>query len=1708
MHQHWLLHKVFLGLLCVALSLSPMLALAAEDSSFELSEAEQGWLDSHPTIRIGIMEAWPPMDYVDSSGQPSGIGVSFVKAMNKRLGNRIKIVPGPWKKIYEEVKGKRLDGLMDITPRPDRKAFFLFTRPYAEIPHVIFARKGEPYMASLDDLSNKTVGVERGFFIVNVLKRDHPHVEVIEYSSTSDALDALSKGQVDAYVGNRAVAMYIIDEELISNLVAQGKIRATSSINAIGVRKDWPILRNILQKALDDISPEERARIINQHPRAKSPVKRPVGFLQKLSRQEKAWLKENPVIHLGYDGDYPPVEYMDQDGHYQGMSAEYIQLIAKTLGVTIKATKPQSWQETIELAEAGKLEILSAAARTPQREQYLIFTAPYLSFPMVIVTGPEVSYIGSMKALAGKKVAVVSDYASHEILKSRHPEIILVPTTDVISGLKAVQKGDAYAFIDNLASISNIMGREGITGLKVAGQTPYNYDLAVGIRKDLPILAGLVQKALDMIPDEQRAKIFNRWISATYNSAVDYTLLWQMLVVVALILMAITYWNRRLAREVARRQAAEERFRTMAANVPGAIFQFTAGGDGDARFTYINQKAEEFFGVPPDVVIAEKRLFSFHPEDKNRAIAEINRALKKREGLNLVARIFMPDGEVGWIRITTTPAQLSEDEVCFNGFILDITERKRAEEILRESEAQHRTIFQNSPLGMVLFSENGIILDCNARFVEMMGARKEALIGYDALNNSANPMIGEGLAKALNGERTELEGKYTSAISGKPASLRGIFNPVNPELFPTRVIATIEDVSERKKIESWLQKSEASYRSLFQESPVSLWQEDFSGVKAYLDDLRRDGVSDFREYFEKNPTAVYECANLIQIIDVNRETLRLFGAEEAEELKQGLDKMLTTNSIAGFRESLINLAEGKAIFELDSSNRTLRGKEIYVSVRYAVPSGSEDTLDRVIVSLVDITPRKLMEEALIRAKETAEEATQAKSDFLANMSHEIRTPMNAIIGLSYLTLQTDLDSKQYDYLKKIQSSANSMIEIIDDILDFSKIEAGKLELENIEFSLNDMLDNVANLVGVKAQEKGLELLIKMERDVPLSLVGDPLRLGQVLINLSNNAVKFTEQGEIVISVEKEENFNGRGKLRFSVRDTGIGISPHQQANLFQAFSQADTSTTRDYGGTGLGLSISKYLVERMGGEIWVESELDQGSTFYFNAEFGLGRVQPEKPHLSADLRDLKTMVVDDNPTARDILQFMLESFAFQVSQAASGEECLRQLEKAAGDRPYDLVLMDMRMPGLDGLETAKRIKEHPGLTTKPAVIMATAHGHEHVIQKEEFADIIIKPVSPSVLFNAIMKIFGRQTTEPLMRSGRTPSLDLSTIMGAKILVVEDNETNQQVAREILEKKGLVVRIAKDGRQAVTMVLELEFDAVLMDIQMPIMDGYQATGEIRAHDHFKNLPIIAMTAHAMKGDRERCLAAGMNDYITKPIYPDRLFSCLLRWIEPGERDIPKSLLKKNQMRKLPDDGIPLPDLPGILAEEGLSRLGGNKGLYLSLLVKFHRDYTDALERIKKALDQGGHEFVRRLVHTIKGASGNIGAQALQIAAADLEGTLEQNQAAKLGELLKRFELELNLVMDSIGGLPALESIQPSGNGPHEDPQLLGELLATLRPYVADQEAKPAKQLMKEITGRSWPKELANAVSDLNRLIAGYKFKDAQEVISKITARLGQ
>jgi PAS domain S-box-containing protein len=846
------------------------------------------------------------------------------------------------------------------------------------------------------------------------------------------------------------------------------------------------------------------------------------------------------------------------------------------------------------------------------------------------------------------------------------------------------------------------------------------------------------------------------------------------------------------------------------------------------------------------------------------------------------------------------------------------------------------------------------------------------------------------------------------------------------------------------------------------------------------------------------------------ISSINAYGLKLFGFDEHELVgKSMFDTILQDKSGArkGVEKILHDIISSPQEFtEIEGLNRDRENNELWISWSSNPIVDQHGNLKEILSIGHNLTDRKKLQVELEVAMNTANAATKAKGDFLANMSHEIRTPMNAVIGLSDLCLRTELSGKQQDYLEKIHGSAESLLGIINDILDFSKIEAGALDIENIEFNIDEVLDKLATVAQVKIREKGLELLFKRDLKVPTVLLGDPLRLGQVLINLTNNAIKFTEKGEILVNIECSEKNDDQVTLEFSVNDTGIGMTTEQQGKLFKSFTQADTSTTRKYGGTGLGLAISKQLVELMGGKISVKSEPDVGSKFCFSGSFGIGQGANDKCfNTIPDLQNMHVMVVDDNPTAREILATYLEAFTFRVDKAANANEMFRLLEETR--EPYGLIVLDWLMPGMEGLEAARKIKTETGDEVAPRIIMVSAFSSGEVVDKpggEHIDRFLSKPVSPSHLFDAVLSIFSVETDRLIQKSSgwQFDMQTLEPVLGATILLVEDNEINQQVASELLELAGFFVDIAKHGQEALNMLADKTYDCVLMDVQMPVMDGFTTTKKIRENPNYADLPILAMTANATVQERERSLEAGMNDHITKPIRQQVLFEALLKWIPHIKRELPET----TQIAGIVENQPSLPELPGINTADGLERVGGNVKSYIRLLQKFAENQAGAISELSGALESGNNRRAVRLAHTLKAVSGNIGANDLQETSAQLETAIIDEANDRIDPLFEETGTELNRVIALIEEI----SRQKKPASPLVVKQLPQNLLQQIQALLEklDEYDSAAEKVLFDILDEVKGTPVHDMLAGIKKKIAQYDLEGAAEELKPLIKKIEQ
>ncbi len=1143
-------------------------------------------------------------------------------------------------------------------------------------------------------------------------------------------------------------------------------------------------------------------------------------------------------------------------------------------------------------------------------------------------------------------------------------------------------------------------------------------------------------------------------------------------------------------RDVTKQREAEVEIKKLSTTVEQSPAS-TVITDVNGTIEYVNKKFEETTGYSKVEALGQNpRILKsgLMPDDFYREMWETITSGREWHGEFSNKR---KDGTLFWESASISPMTDSNGVIThYVALKEDITEKKLQEEALRRSERELNDLIDNAPFAIATSrnTESGMIIArLNQRFVDMFGWTNDELPTVEVWFEKAypDPEYRKMIARLWE-ERITVAKRNGTLIQPLEARVRCKNGDEKIIEWSAVSIGSSELVMALDQTEKVKARKEIEHINFLSDNALELtksgfWRIDYKDPEYYISSDRTVNIlgdpprDDYRYHIETEW--------LVHIAEADRSEAEKTMKAYQDAVEGKLEKF---DAVYPYKRP----ADGKIswIHAIGNITRDSRGNARYM---YGVAQ--------------DITRQRETEEALARAKEAAEAASKAKSDFLANMSHEIRTPMNAIIGLDSLLAKTDMTPRQRDYVEKIGSSARNLLGIINDILDFSKIEAGKLEIEETTFNLNDVMANLSGMIGDKARDKGLELVFKQDMNIPEYLEGDPLRIGQILLNLTNNAIKFTETGEIIVVTKLESRADGEVEIRFEVRDTGIGLTEEQVGKLFQSFSQADTSTTRKYGGTGLGLSISKKLSEMLGGSIGVVSEYGKGSTFYFTVRCRIGKGREKVKRITPDdLKGLKVLIVDDNETARDVLTSYLDDFSFEVTTVSSGDLAIRELVqvKAATRKGYDLVLMDYQMPGMNGIEASRKIREELENIDTPKIIMVTGFGREEIMRQAEkigLQGFLIKPVSPSMLFDTIMEVFGKQ----LYPSGRKASFredekrpeGFDKIRGAELLLVEDNEINQQVAKETLEQEGFFVDIASNGKIALDKLNSgKSYDLVLMDLQMPVMDGYEATSVIRRDERFKNLPIVAMTADAMTGVRDKVVEVGMNGYVTKPIIPGDLWEALVAWIKPGERKLPEDYTDK-KTSDISGTVIPdIPDISGIDTEKGLNRVGGNRKLYKDLLMKFRDEYGTFVNDIKASLDRDDRETAVRLAHTVKGVAGNIGAEAVRRSAEHTE------KALKDGTVKESDLLELDRVIrETVEGIKSAgfqdevrRDVQEAISG-----EALKDFLEELLPFLEKRKPKPAKEIVEKLDGYILPDNIRDDFSALKGFVKKYKFKEALE-----------
>jgi PAS domain S-box-containing protein len=1059
-----------------------------------------------------------------------------------------------------------------------------------------------------------------------------------------------------------------------------------------------------------------------------------------------------------------------------------------------------------------------------------------------------------------------------------------------------------------------------------------------------------------------------------------------------------------------RLQRMESELRRVMASVSDCLWSAEWTSDNRWSYRYLSPVVENLTGRSANHFLTDLARWQevIHAEDRSAWLGHL-RKLRTGQASQIDYRVVWPDGCIRWLRESVRVTRKPDGQVLqLDGILTDFTERKLSEDRLREERQLLRTLMDNLPEMIYFKDAQGRYLVDNAAHRRILGAASEEEVRGRTIHDFFAPEVADrynagDLAVMNNGKPVQNLEETIPGSDGHKTLYSFTKVPLRDRSSEvTGVVCIGRDVTTERAAERALARERNLLRTLMDNLPDHIFVKDTHSrfIIANAATLRSLGV-----------------ASLAAVI--GKTDFDFLPGDQAEQFHADEERVIRTGEPLVNHEELLIDAAGNARW-LSTTKVPLRGT------------------DGEIIGLVgishDISERKTMESELRRAKEVAEAASKAKSEFLARMSHEIRTPMNGILGMTELALDTDLSPEQRETLQLVLASAESLLTIINDILDFSKIEAGKLQLEPAPFPLRDSLADAVRTLGLRAQQKGLELACHVAPDVPDLLVGDLGRLRQVVVNLLGNAIKFTSEGEVVVEVRNQESgVRSQGSapggaadscvLHFTVRDTGIGIPPEKHQAIFEPFEQVDGSTTRKYGGTGLGLAISAQLVGLMGGRMWVESEVGQGSRFNFTARFAVvGQEGLPAPVEPPDVHGLRVLVVDDNATHRDILAEMLTNWRMRPTTVGSAQEAVAEVRRArAADEPYGVLLVDATMPPPDGFSLAEQLRAEPGYKGATLLMLNSATRASSIDRCREAGvqATVMKPIKQSELLDTLLAAVSadpsRRAAVTLDDRSRSSPEEVLALPPLRVLLAEDAVVNQRLAVRILEKAGHSVRVAGNGWQALQALERERFDVILMDVQMPELGGFETTEKIRAAEQGtgRHVPIIALTAHAMKGDRERCLAAGMDSYVSKPIRARELFQAMEQVLQthpPVARSggIPDDL-------RASEEGKMAADFDRAAA---LERCGDDAQLLRELIDMFLTEIRVWMFDLGRAIEAGDANAIKRLAHTIKGAVGTFGAQPAYDAAFELEtmgkeGNLAGAQAAwtRMQEVVARLNAAL-------------------------------------------------------------------------------------------------
>ena len=1335
-----------------------------------------------------------------------------------------------------------------------------------------------------------------------------------------------------------------------------------------------------------------------------------------LSEEERKWLEKLPPLRLGVDPAWVPIEYVDSSENYSGISSSYIDLLRKALSLDIRPVFFDSWKETLEAAQTGNLDMLTAASRTPQRERYFLFSLPYTDIATLVVGDLESPFVKDFDDIQGNPLGIQYPSWAIEFLSQAYPHLSFRFYDSAQAVLEGIRKGEVrYGFL-NRAAFQYFRKMKRYSNIRSSFETSYKAEPAIALRKELYPLLPLINRFLQSLDPSTHEMIFQRWTSLPVETLFPWRVLALWIggagLLLVLLLGGVLLWNYRLSREILRRERVEER---LARNEEALSLAANAGNLGlfeiplDGTLPHTSPSLFTLLGFPENpgniLYLFKERLWK---EDRLRMMRAYRNVFRGKTSLLLEEfRIVNPYKGLRWMFVQGRKETSLQGVPRITGYIQDITVRKKTEEEWQKAHQMLRAVMENVPICVFWKDTRSRYLGGNAAFLEATGIPSiKELRGKTDFHLSWKEkatLFQREDALLLNEERFLISGKRKILLKDNiPHWVRFSKVPLrNSEGNIEGVLGIFEDITERKEMRIAMREQEENYRNLFLASRDAILIADMSS-----------GL-----FLEGNTAAleVFQISSREELLRTGPLELSAPLQKGGKPLEEAWEELIDqARSFGGYSGEWIHCRRDGTLFPAQISMNTVTygGKKCLLGI------------------LRDISERVRLEEELRQSRDGAEKANQAKSEFLANMSHEIRTPLHVMIGMAHLLLDTGISLRQEDYVMHIHRAGQLLITTINNILDLSKIEAQQMTLESLPLNMEEILGNAATMLQGTAEEKGLFIEVHLDPAIPKVLRGDTIRLLQVLNNLVSNAIKFTDRGYILLSAQRIGEEEERLFLRIIVSDTGIGIAPEHQEKLFHAFAQADGSITRKYGGTGLGLTISRGLVHLMGGSIRVISSPGKGSTFSLDIPF-------LKEHHAPELYDAfrlppgafkKVLLAsEDFRSSRRLARYLTVS-GYEVLLADSEKTLIHALE----EKDFHALILEERFRK----EWTSRSLELAEMYAPEFPVLLLGNKKELPRKEKEEKSrkrfFLQRPFVPGELLESLENLEHSATSSERKSSRREEHReDFPRLEGCRILVVEDNPMNQHLLRELLEKRHMQVSLAENGEEAVRKVEEESFHAVLMDIQMPLMDGLQATRIIRERENpSAPLPILAMTAHALSSDYEKSIEAGMNDHLTKPINPTKLYRALEYWIFTKEEKPSFRKTEASSSGEPSDYTEEIPPIQGLSIPRGLAVAENDPELYQTLLQIFLEEFSHIPREIRKLKEpekQGADSPLFHLAHAIKGASANIGALSLTQDASDLVTHLRQEAShpPRREELIEKFLQSLEELLEGLRKSPFLK-----------------------------------------------------------------------------------